>query len=244
MTTQIPDTVVLCGHLFEVTRLACLPSEHPAITDVSEMPDGVRIRLPKCSALHRGYTAAWEIRDDGSLYLTSLTHGFHLKGPPLHADWVTSMVRIPVGEIDETRSRELRYELVRESALEFKVVDGMIHQWRLVKGFGKGIRWQPGFDWPKITAMLTVQGISSEFQPASYSHTDKFSSESLPIIARQSADLLHRANLGDAGVGKELAEDDWDMLHRGWADPFPKLDFHDAVRAFRGHGPPLTSIKP
>ena len=244
MTTQIPDTVVLCGQLLEVTRLACLPTEHPSITDVSQMPDGVRIRLPKCSALHRGYTAAWEIRDDGSLYLTSLTHGFRLNGPPLHADWVTSVGCIPVGEIDATRSRELRYELVREWTLEFKVVEGMIHQWRLVKGMGKGVRWKPGFDWPKITAMLAAQGIAFEFQPAPYSHSAAFATELLPTIEREGADLLRRARLREPGAGKELAEDDWDMLHRGWADPFPMLDFHDAVRAFRGHGPPLTSAKP
>jgi len=243
MTVQIQDSVVLCGHHLGVVQLGYLPSAHPAITDLSQpLPDGPRFHLPKCSALHRGYAAAWEIRDDGSLYLTDIIYRYHLQGPPLHAIWMTLIVYIPVGDIDATRSRELRYELVREATLQFKVVDGMIHQWRLVKGSGQGIRWKNGFDWPNITAMLKAQGISSELQPDPYSHSDKFSDESLPRIARECADLLRRAKLQYSDVGKKLSEDDWDMLRRGWADPFPKLDAHASVRAFRGHGPPVTSI--
>jgi hypothetical protein len=240
MTVQIPDTVVLCGHRFEVEELGYLPPDHPAITDFSKLqPDGPHIRLAKCSALDRGYMADWEIRDDGRLYLTSLTRGYHLVSSPLFADWVSSTVSIPVGEIDDTRSRVLQYELVREMALELQIIEGVIKKWRLVKGSHKGIRWKSGFDWSKITAMLAAEGISSDFQPPPSSHSEMFSRESLPIIAQQSAALLQRARLGDTNTGKVLTEANWNRLRRGWADPFPKLDFHDTVRSLRGHGPPL-----
>ena len=245
MTTQAHDTVVLGGHCLAVTQLGYLPSDHPAITDFTKpLPNGLVVRLSKCSALHRGYTADWEILDDGSLHLTSLTHRFRLDSPRLFASWVSSIVSILVGEIDETRSRALEYELVREAVLELNVVKGMITKWRLVKGIGKSVRWKSGFDWPDIAATLAAHGITPDYQPSSYSHSDKFSTESLPIIARQSAELLQRAKRGDTGTGKEITEKDWDMLHRGWADPFPNLDYFDAVRTLRGHGPPLTPKEP
>lgn len=202
------------------------------------------MRLPKSSALRRGYTACWEIRLDGSLYLTELTHGFRLKKGPLHANWVHSLVFIPVGEMDETSFRASPYQVVREMELQLEVTRGVVTKWRILKGSGKGIRWKPNFDWPKVVAALAAHGIVPDFQPPRYKAPQRFSMDSRADIAKASAELLERARRGDTDIGKVLTDEDWDMLRRGWADPFPKLDFHDAVRALRGHGPTPPAYKP
>lgn len=245
MTLQAPDTVIICGHRFELERLGYLPADHPEIRDLSKPgPEGSGMRLPKSSALHRGYTAEWEIREDGSLHLTSLTDAFRMKGGPLHANWVHSLVFIPVGEVDETRFRASPYQIVREMELQLEVTRGVVTKWRILKGSGKGARWKPDFDWPQIVAALAAHGIVPDFQPPRYKPSRRFSAESHSDLAKASADLLERARRGEVDTGKVLTDEDWDMLRRGWADPFPKLDFHDAVRAFRGHGLTQPPEKP
>lgn len=245
MTLQAPDTVILCGHRFELTQLGYLPTDHPAIRDRSKPgPEGFGMRLPKSSALHRGYTADWEIRLDGSLYLTALNHGFRLKRGALHANWVCSHFSIQLGEIDETRFRASPYEMAREMELELEVTRGVVTKWRLFKSGGMGARWKPEFDWQQIIAALATRGIAPNFQPPRNEPTRRFSVNSRAGIAKASAELLERARREDTDIGKVLTEDDWDMLRRGWADPFPGFDFHDAVRAFRGHGPASPAQKP
>jgi hypothetical protein len=245
VTTQASDTVILCGHRFELTQLGYLPAAHPAVIDLSKpAQEGARRGLPKCSALHRGYIADWEIHENGGLYLTSLSYGYRLEGGPLHASWVSVQIGIPLGEVDETRSRVSGYEEVRDVELELDITEGVVARWRLVKESAKGIRWKSGFDWPQIVVALAARGIVPDFQPPRYKASPRFSAESLPALAVASADLLERAGRDEGDTGKVLALDDWKMLSRGWADPFPKLDFHDAVRTFRGHGPTLAAQNP
>jgi hypothetical protein len=167
MTFQIPDTLVLCGIAVGAESPCKIPSKNPAIIDVSKpKPGDPRIPSPKkCSALHRGYLAKWEIEEDGRLFLTSLSGQYDLKESPLHADWAKATFYIPVGEVDEPLTEKASYETIREYCLELRVQEGTVNQWRLVKEGSKGTRWNEGFNWVAIKAAMGEVGIGYRLQP-------------------------------------------------------------------------------
>lgn len=241
MTFQIPDTLVLCGTALNVESPGISPSSHPLVHDRSKSkPEGPRPpSLKKSSALHRGYMATWEIREDGRLILTSASGRYEMLVSLLHAEWVSTVVPIQVGEVDETLTQKARFEIVREACLELRITKGNVTKWRLVeRGKEKGVRWIKGFDWPGITAALEERGIGADFQPPRQKPDVMLTTEDLAKSAEESAALLRRARAGEDGTGKVLAEGAWKVLSKGWADPFPDLDVHAAVRSLRGHGSP------
>jgi hypothetical protein len=245
MTFQIPDTLVICSIAVGAESPCKIPSKHSAIIDVSKpKPGDPRIPMPKkCSALHRGYLAKWEIEEDGRLFLTSLSGQYDLKESPLLADWVKATFQIPVGEVDETLTEKARYETIREYCLELRVQEGAVTQWRLVKEGSKGTRWNEGFDWAAIKIAMEEVGIGAEWQPARYEAPKRFENQDFASLAEESAALLRLARSGEKGAGKVISVDAWKELRKGWADPFPELDVHAAVRTFRGHGPSQEARK-
>jgi hypothetical protein len=245
MTTQISDTLILCGIAVGAESPCKIPSKHPAIIDITKpKPGDRRIPMPmKSSALHRGYLAKWEIEEDGRLFLTSLSGQFYLEESPLRADWVKATFQIPVGDVDETLTEKARYETIREYCLELRVQEGTVTKWRLVKEGSKGTRWNEGFDWAAIKAAMGEVGIGSEWQPARYEAPNRFENQDFANLAEESAALLRLARSGEKGAGKVISVDAWKELRKGWADPFPDLDVHAAVRTFRCHGPPQEARK-
>jgi len=207
------------------------------IIDVSNpKPGGPRLPMPKkSSALHRGYLAAWEIKSDGRLFLSSVSGRFQMKKAPLHADWVSTVICVPVGEVNETLTKEARFETVRECRLDLRALEGNVTKWLLVKEGTKGARWIVGFDWPLIVAAMEEIGIGSALQPARYEAPVRLADDDFARMAEESADLLRRARAGGEVAAKVVAVDAWKSLRKGWADPLPDLDVYAAVRTFRGH---------
>jgi hypothetical protein len=235
MTTQISDSILICEHQFYVPHFAYLPTRHPLLAKTSEyMSHTIPALLKKSTALHRGYVAEWEVREDGRLFLNALDGRYRMKGGPIHAKWISTVTSIPVGEVDETKSRTIRYEIVRVADLELTVQKGNIARWRLVFGDKKGQRWKNGFDWESIAKAMALSGIGPEYQPARHSPKWVHGDAELAELAAASANLLKRARNGATDCGRKLEEEDWSKLRRGWADPFPGLDFHETVLAFRG----------
>jgi len=141
--------------------------------------------------------------------------------------------------VDETLTKKARYETIREYCLELRVQEGAVTKWRLVKKGSKGTRWNEGFDWAAIKAAMGEVGIGAEWQPTRYEAPKRFENQDFANLAEESAALLHLARSGKKGAGKaDIPVDAWSSLRKDWADPFPELDVHAAVRTFRGHGSP------
>ena len=227
MTTQISDSVLIVGRPFYEPHFANLPQRHPSLAACEEP-------IHRSSALHRGYVAQWEIREDGRLFLDELRGRYRMKNGPIHAKWFSAVTSVSVGEVDETRSRKIRYETVRMAELELDVQKGTVVRWRLVLSGKRGQRWKKGFDWQSIAKAMATYGIGPEYQPPR--HTPKWvhGDEELAELAATSARLLERARNGAADCGKKIEDGAWVNLSKGWADPFPELDYHGTVQAFRG----------
>lgn len=244
MSFQIPDSLRLCGMTLAVQSPCDPPSDHPLISDAENLKPGEPWRpMPIwSSANNRGYTAKWEIDEPGILFLTSISGRFEMKNGPLLADWVSTEFHIPIGEIDETLTKKARYRVVRKYQLQFSLLKGMITKWRLVKTGDKNEpAWIDGFDGNQISVSLDSLGLGVELQP-DRQESKPISEQDVMDMLDASASLLRfaRANWGSV-VGKaDIPLDAWSSLSKSWADPFPDLDVHAAVRTFRGHGPELN----
>jgi hypothetical protein len=90
MTFQIRERLIVN---VETEMLSCppLPEKHPRIIE----PEGEW----RSSDNVRGYVGTWEIKRNGRFYLRALGGAFELtRGKPLFADWVTGVIRIPMGD--------------------------------------------------------------------------------------------------------------------------------------------------
>ncbi|MGJ8641810.1 MAG: hypothetical protein ACSHX9_00250 [Luteolibacter sp.] len=238
MTFQIPDTLVLCGSSLNIESPGISLSSQPLGDDrLKRKPKGWRPPSPKkSSALRRGYVGSWEVGEDGRLFLTSLSGRNGMPVFPLYAEWVSKVISIPVGAVDETQTEKVYFEIVREACLELRLEKGTITNWRLVElSKKKRVRWVKGFDWAKITSAMEKGGIGEDFQPPRYQAAVMDSVEGYAKISEESAALPLHAQSGENGTGKALAEGAWTLLRKGWADPFPDLDVQAAVRAIRGY---------
>lgn len=165
MTMQIPDTILIEGTAFHLQDNLAVPDSHP---DIRSVPPG-----PRCSANWRGYHALWSICD-ARLHLQELDGKFGLSSEgPVFSDWVTSMLRCPLGRPDKTLSHP--YAPVHEAYLELTVKEGIVTRWRIKKtgvppkARTKGHRWSQNFSWPKAQEAIRA----GQYRRSAWNHADE-----------------------------------------------------------------------
>jgi hypothetical protein len=96
MTAQLEEVLIQDGIERMLECCPPLPEGHPRIV-VRELI-GEDDDIYDSTACWRGYRGIWELRD-GKLLLTSLSGRLTLVGEaPLHADWITGVIRVSRGE--------------------------------------------------------------------------------------------------------------------------------------------------
>ncbi len=138
MTAQAHEVLILDGEETSMTSCPAIPADHERIEavpmeEVAEAIRSGRIRGPVLSTTcWRKYIATWEIRE-GRLYLVSIEGIYRLAGEgPLHADWVSGILRVPRGQM--TRYVHMGFESEYEKELLITVEGGVVKEMREADG--------------------------------------------------------------------------------------------------------------
>ena len=93
MTAQIHEILILDGQKTSMANELDIPTSLPGLTFPSD--------YIMSTACWRGYVGKWQIKNN-KLYLSSVTGKYTGKfKPPVFADWISTTLRVPQGELLE-----------------------------------------------------------------------------------------------------------------------------------------------
>ena len=151
MTAQVHEKLILEGEETSMAFCPPIPPDHPQINmysteEVTErIKDGKTHSFVFSTACWRGYIGTWELKD-GKFYLVSIEGRYEVMGDePIFADWVTTVLRIPGGNM--LHYVHMGFGSVYEFETHIKLENGIVVEERRIdnrnKDFkGRDLGWE------------------------------------------------------------------------------------------------------
>jgi hypothetical protein len=136
MTAQAHEQLILDGRHTSMAFCPPLPDGHPRL--IPATPESITYSdrdVTNSSGCWRGYVGTWEIRDE-RLFLIGLVGRVRLVGgDPLFAEWVTGVLRVPLGSL--LLYVHMGFGSIYEGELHIRIVRGLVVGQRTIDNRGQ-----------------------------------------------------------------------------------------------------------
>lgn len=143
MTAQFHEKLILEGVETSMAFCPPIPEDHPLIATLSpaEISEGIKdgsiFKFVHSTACWRQYVGTWKL-EDGKLYLVEIQGRYKVLSPePIFADWVTTVLRIPSGEM--LHYVHMGFGSVYEFETHLKIEKGLVVDERKIDNRDKDI---------------------------------------------------------------------------------------------------------
>lgn len=141
MTAQAHERLILEGTETSMAFCPPIPHDHPQIATLTdeEVSAGIKAgtisRFIHSTACWRHYIGTWELKE-GRLYLVSIDGIYRVTSEtPIFADWVTTVLRIPEGQL--LHYVHMGFGSVYEFEIHLKIEKGVVVQERRIDNRSK-----------------------------------------------------------------------------------------------------------